>query len=121
MIKVGILGCANIAKRSLIPAFAKHAAFEVVAIASRTPEKASDLAAQYNCMACDYDGLIIAPDVELIYCPLPTGLHHEWVKKALVAGKHVLCEKSLACNLSEAEDLVATARKNSRFLMESFH
>lgn len=120
MIKVGILGCANIAKRSLIPAFAAHAEFDVVAIASRTPEKAAELASQYHCRACDYDGLIAAKDVELIYCPLPTGLHHEWVKKALMAGKHVLCEKSLACNLSEAEDLVATARANDRFLMESF-
>ena len=120
MIKVGILGCANIAKRSLIPAFAKHPSFEVVAIGSRTSEKAAELAAQYDCRACDYDGVISAQDVELIYCPLPTGLHHEWVKKALVAGKHVLCEKSLACNLSETEDLVATARANGRFLMESF-
>ena len=119
-IRVGVLGCANIAKRSLIPAFAKHSSFEVVAIASRTPEKASELAAQYNCRACDYDGLIAASDVELIYCPLPTGLHYEWVKKALLAGKHVLCEKSLACKCDEAKDLVETARQNKRFLMESF-
>lgn len=120
MIRVGIMGCANIAKRSLIPAFAKHPSFEIVAIASRTPEKASELAAQYNCHACDYDGLIAASDVELIYCPLPTGLHHEWVKKALLAGKHVLCEKSLACTYDEVKDLVETARQNKRFLMESF-
>lgn len=120
MIKVGILGCANIAKRSLIPAFAQHPAFKVVAIASRTPGKAAELAAQYKCRTCGYDELISASDVELIYCPLPTGLHHEWVKRALLAGKHVLCEKSLACNLSEVEDLVTTARTNGRFLMESF-
>ena len=66
MSKVGIMGCANIAKRSLIPAFAKHSSFEVVAIASRTPEKAAELAAQYNCRACDYDGLIAAPDVVVV-------------------------------------------------------
>ena len=120
MIKVGIMGCANIAKRSLIPAFAKHSSFEVVAIASRTPEKAAELATQYNCRACDYDGLIAAPDVELIYCPLPTGLHHEWVKKSLLARKHVLCEKSLACTYDEVKDIVETARQNKRFLMESF-
>ncbi len=120
MMRVGILGCANIARRSLIPAFARHPSFEVAAIASRTPEKADELAGQYDCRACDYDGLIAAPDVELVYCPLPTGLHYKWVKKALAAGKHVLCEKSLACELKEAEDLVATARANRRFLMESF-
>lgn len=120
MIRVGILGCANIAKRSLIPAFSRHEAFEVVAIASREVTKAASLAADYKCRACAYDELIVTPDVDLIYCPLPTGLHHVWVKKALETGKHVLCEKSLACTASEVEDLVATARAHRRFLMESF-
>ena len=114
------MGCANIAKRSLIPAFAAHKAFLVMAIASRDPAKAAPLAADYRCRACSYDELVVASDVDLIYCPLPTGLHHEWVKKALMAGKHVLCEKSLACTAAEVEDLVATARAHKRFLMESF-
>ena len=120
MIKVGILGCANIAKRSLVPAFSKHATFDVVAIASRTVEKATEFAAAFNCRACTYEELITAGDIELIYCPLPNSLHYEWVKKALVAGKHVLCEKSLGCTYEEVEDLVVTARQHKRFLMESF-
>ena len=119
-IRVGIMGCANIAKRSLIPAFARHESFEVVAIASRDVAKAVPLAEDYKCRACTYDELIAALDVDLIYCPLPTGLHYEWVKKALAANKHVLCEKSLACTLAEVTDLVATARAHKCFLMESF-
>lgn len=120
MIKVGVLGCANIARRSLIPAFANHPDFEVAAIASRTPEKAGPLAERYGCRACGYDELVASPDVDLVYCPLPTGLHHEWVKRALERGKHVLCEKSLACTFAEVEDLVETARRHGCFLMESF-
>lgn len=120
MIKVGILGCANIAKRSLIPAFAKHGDFEVVAIASRSLEKASPLAAEYSCRASTYEELIADQDVELIYCPLPNSLHYEWVKKALEAGKHVLCEKSLGCSFEEVSKLVKIAREKKRFLMESF-
>ena len=120
MIKVGIMGCANIAKRSFIPAFAKHGRFLVVAIASRTMEKARALADLYGCRACSYDDLIVADDVDLIYCPLPTGMHYSWVKKALLANKHVLCEKSLATTKKEVEDLVAVAREHGRFLMESF-
>lgn len=120
MIRVGIMGCANIAKRSLIPAFANHRAFEVAAIASRTPEKAVQSAAAYKCRACSYEDLVSASDLDLVYCPLPTGLHHVWVKKLLRGGKHVLCEKSLGCNLREVTDLVETARENGRFLMESF-
>jgi len=51
---------------------------------------------------------------------LPTGLHFEWVRKCLAAGKHVLCEKSLACSEDEAVELVKLARESGRFLMESF-
>lgn len=120
MTGVGILGCAAIARRSLMPAFAAHPAFRLAALASRTPGAARPLAADYGCRAVTYDALLSAPDVDLVYCPLPTGLHHEWVKRALAAGKHVLCEKSLACTRAEAEDLLAAARANGRFLMESF-
>lgn len=120
MTRVGILGCAAIARRSLMPAFAAHPSFGLVALASRTPDAARPVAAGYGCRAVAYDELLAADDVDLVYCPLPTGLHHEWVKRALSAGKHVLCEKSLACSLDEAEDLLAAARANGRFLMESF-
>lgn len=107
MIRVGILGNANIARRSLIPAFTAHQAFEVAGVASRSGD-------------VSYAAMLERKDVDLIYCPLPTGLHHEWVKKALEADKHVLCEKSLACTYAEVQDLVATARRHNRFLMESF-
>ena len=119
-IRVGIIGCASIAKRSLAPAFAAHPDFEVVAIASRTPEKATEFAAQYAAIPCSYEELVARKDIDLVYCPLPTGLHYEWVKKCLLNKKHVLCEKSLACNFEQVKDLVETARSNNCFLMESF-
>ncbi len=119
-IRVGILGCAAIAKRSLAPAFAAHPSFELVSVASRTSEKAAAFAGAYGIRPCTYDDLVAAPDIDLVYCPLPTGLHYEWVRKCLLAGKHVLCEKSLACSLAEVRDLVATARARGLFLMESF-
>ena len=120
MIKTGVLGCAAIARRSLIPAFGAHDAFEMTAIASRSPEKAAELASQYRCRASTYEELLASSDIGLVYCPLPTGLHYEWVKRALLSGKHVLCEKSLACTVDEVEDLIATARARHLFLMESF-
>lgn len=119
-IKVGIMGCAAIAKRSLAPAFHSHSDFKLAAIASRTPEKAAEFAEQYGAKPCSYDELAQAADVDLVYCPLPTGLHYEWVKKCLQNGKHVLCEKSLACDYGQVSDLVETARQNGCFLMESF-
>ena len=120
MIRVGILGCANIAKRSLAPAFAAHGDFRLVAVASRTAEKATELASVHGARPCSYDELIAADDVDLVYCPLPTGLHYEWVRRALEAGKHVLCEKSLGCSYLQVRTLVELARKNGLLLMESF-
>ena len=119
-IRVGILGCASIARRSLAPAFNAHCEFELAAIASRTPEKAAEFAAMYGATPCSYDELVFRDDVDLVYCPLPTGLHYEWVKKCLLNKKHVLCEKSLAGNLDQVEELVALARLKDCFLMESF-
>lgn len=119
-IRVGILGCASIAKRSLAPAFHAHKEFALESIASRTPEKAVEFAGQYGATPCSYAELAQRREVDLVYCPLPTGLHYEWVKKCLENGKHVLCEKSLAGDYEQVKDLVETARRNGRFLMESF-
>lgn len=119
-IRVGILGCAAIAKRSLAPAFAAHPSFQLTAIASRTAEKAVEFAGQYGARPCSYEKLVVAEDVDLVYCPLPTGMHAEWVAKCLEAGKHVLCEKSLACTYEEVSCLVKLARERHLLLMESF-
>lgn len=126
-IRVAIMGCAQIAKRSLAPSFIRHPAFELVAVASRTRDKAAGFIASLpaDCpvsgvRVSSYDDILTAEDINLVYCPLPTGLHYEWVKKALESRKHVLCEKSLSTNLAEVEDLVMTARSHHCFLMESF-
>ncbi len=118
--RVGIMGCAAIAKRSLAPAFAAHPSFQLTAIASRTAEKAAAFARQYGARPCSYQELIASEDVDLIYCPLPTGLHAEWVAKCLQAGKHVLCEKSLACTYEDVSHLVELAKVRHLLLMESF-
>ena len=124
MIRVGILGCASIARRSLAPAFLAHPEFVLYAVASRTKKKAmefvSGLSAKNDIKTFSYDELVLSHDVDLVYCPLPTGLHYEWVKKCLLSGKNVLCEKSLACSYDEVLELVQIARRLGLFLMESF-
>lgn len=119
-IRTGILGCASIARRSIAPALAAHGDFELVAVASRSADKAADFAAQYGAKACTYDELIESEEIDLVYCPLPTGLHYKWVRRAIEAGKHVLCEKSLACSPAQVGRLVEAARRRGVLLMESF-
>lgn len=119
--KVGILGCANIAVRSLIPAYYINNRYMVYAIASRNIEKASSVAEKYGCKAYgSYDELLSDKDVDVVYMPLPTGMHYEWGKKILMAGKHLLSEKSLAYSYEQVKDLVDIARNNGLLIMENF-
>lgn len=50
----------------------------------------------------DYGAVIDHPDVEVVYIPLPNGLHRTWVERCAAAGKHVLCEKPLAPTSADA-------------------
>lgn len=115
------MGCANIAQRSVIPAIQQIEGFELVAIASRTKDKAEELATLFNCDAIEgYENLIARDDIDAIYMPLPTGLHEEWVLKTLEAGKHIHIEKSLAMTYSSAQKMVTLAKEKELLIMENF-
>ncbi len=117
----GILGVAKINER-LLPAFAVAADADLVAIASRSPERARDAAAAAGIPAAhgSYEALLADPAVEAVYIPLPNTLHAEWTRRAADAGKHVLCEKPLAPTAAEAAELVAHCRKKGVRLMDGF-
>ncbi|MCA4133483.1 Gfo/Idh/MocA family protein [Arthrobacter sp. M4] len=66
-----------------------------------------------------YQRLLGDPDVDVVYVATPHGQHHEVVKAALNAGKHVLCEKAFTVNAREAAELVSLAREKKLFLMEA--
>jgi len=122
LIRIGVLGCANIAHRSMIPAIRQLVThFELAGIASRDGAKAAAFAAQFACKPYgSYDELVEASDVDALYIPLPTGLHKKWIDRALAAGKHVYAEKSIALCEADARDIVARARAQSLVLMEGF-
>lgn len=121
-IRIGVLGCASIARRSMIPAILQLCdLFELVGIASRDTAKAAEWAAEFGCNAYDgYEQLVAAPNVDALYIPLPTGLHKEWINSALLAGKHVYAEKSIASCYDDADIMVANAGLYGLALMEGF-
>ena len=121
-VKWGILGTANIARWATIPGMKKADNCELYAIAGRSPAKAQSFAEQYGIAKAygSYDELLSDPLVQAVYIPLPNDLHLPWVTKALKAGKHVLCEKPLALNASEAREMYRTAHENGVILMEAY-
>ena len=117
-----MLGAADIARKAVLPAIAASRNGRLVALASRSPERAQTMLALYPGaeVADSYDAVLARSDVDAVYVPLPNGLHREWTLRALAAGKHVLCEKPLAVDAAEAEDMAAAADRSGRLLMEAF-
>jgi NDP-hexose-3-ketoreductase len=122
IIRIGVLGCANIAWKSVIPAIKSlDTRFELKYIASRSHEKAEKFSKEFHCLPIlGYDSMIEATDLDALYIPLPTGLHKEWINKALRSGKHVYAEKSIAQSFQDAREFVNNARTRELGLMEGF-
>ena len=120
-LKIGVLGCANVALKHMIPAIKEVDCFELVAVASRTKAKAEAFAAQFSCDAVEgYENVLERDDINVVYIPLPTGLHEEWIMKSLEKGKHVLAEKSLAVDYNSARKIVNKAGSLKLLVMEDF-
>lgn len=119
-IKIGVLGTANIAKRSIIPTLLNLSDyFEVVAIGSRNASH--ELQQKFGVRVVQgYQQLIDIPELDAVYIPLPTGMHYDWIKKALNRGLHVWSEKSLAQSASEVKELNGLAESKGLALLENF-
>ncbi|HEX5774888.1 MAG TPA: Gfo/Idh/MocA family oxidoreductase [Candidatus Paceibacterota bacterium] len=119
-VRVGILGVAEIAERYGIPAFKLLPDVEIVAIASRSLEKAKEAAARHGLEPESYESLIARDDIDVVYCPLPVGLQEEWTLKLAAAGKHVICEKSITYSLESAKRMVDACAEMDVALYENF-
>jgi len=121
-VRWGIMGVAHIAREHMIPAFRVAQGCELVAIASRRLDRARHAAQQFGIpRACgSYEELLADPTVEAVYIPLPNHLHKPWSIAAVRAGKHVLCEKPIALDAQDAQQMEAAAAESGRLLVEAF-
>ena len=120
-LRLGILGCANIA-RQFVRDVAASPLVRVEAVASRDAAKARDFAAQLDVPRthAGYEALLADDRIDAIYVPLPNSLHAQWAIACARHGKHVLCEKPLAMNLAEASEMHRVARARGVVLLEAY-
>jgi D-xylose 1-dehydrogenase (NADP+, D-xylono-1,5-lactone-forming) len=118
----GILGCARISRRGLIPGIQGSSSSTIQAIASRDRSVAKAWAQEFGAPKSygSYEELLACADVDAVYIPLPNELHKSWTCAAADAGKHVLCEKPLAIDSDEAKVMVDHCRARGVVLVEAF-
>jgi predicted dehydrogenase len=122
-VRWGILSTARIGVQKVIPAMQKGRFTEVVAIASRSGDRANEAADKLNIgkRYDSYEALLDDPDIDAVDNPLPNHLHVPWTIRAMKAGKHVLCEKPIGLNATEAIKLVEATRQFPHLkVMEAF-
>jgi predicted dehydrogenase len=118
----GILGCARIARRGLIPGIRASESGTLLALASRDRSRVQQWTDEFAVPRWypSYEALLNDRDIDAVYIPLPNELHKPWVLAAADAGKHVLCEKPLALDAQEANAMVKHCQRCGVILMEGF-
>jgi len=114
----GILGAGIIANR-FADALTHEDGHELVAVGSKTPERAREFAERHGGRPVDYDALLNDPTVDVVYVATTHNFHHENARAALEQGKHVLVEKPITVNANQLRDLMELARDRGFFLMEA--
>lgn len=119
-VRWGILGAGHIARKFAL-GLQSTAGAELVAVGSRSQEKADAFGAEFNVTRHhgSYEALVADADVEAVYVATPHPMHAPHSILALQAGKVVLCEKPFTANAAQAEQIVAAARKAKKFCMEA--
>jgi D-xylose 1-dehydrogenase (NADP+, D-xylono-1,5-lactone-forming) len=120
-IRWGILGTGEINVRFL-PGARQSEDVEMVAVASRDPERATAFAGRHSIPRSfgSYEDMLADPEIDAVYICLPNSLHHPWTMKTLAAGKHVLCEKPYTRRPAEVIEAFAAADRAGLILMEAF-
>jgi len=120
-IRWGILSTARIARTAFLPAL-RAAEAEAAVVGGRDLERTRAFASESGIRRAvvGYDAVVEDPDVDAVYIPLPNSLHGEWAVRALEAGKAVLCEKPLCGDVTQAVQVLSTARMTRHPLWEAF-
>jgi len=119
-IRWGIIGTGKIA-HTFAEALAGTEDAELLAVASRTQEKAQAFADKFGFAKAygSYRELAEDSEVDVVYIATPMASHYGDAKLCISGGRNVLCEKSLALNTAQTEDILAYAKEKGVFFMEA--
>ena len=117
----GIISTADI-NRLVIPPAQESPKVDLVAVASRTQERADEYARTWDIRRAygSYEALLADPEVECVYISLPNTMHAEWSIASVEAGKHVLCEKPFTRHPEEVTASWDAADRAGKLLSEAF-
>ena len=114
LLKVGVIGIGVIATTKHIPNLIKRDDVEVVALCDVDTAKCEKAIQDFNLQAkvyADYKELCQDTELDVVHVCTPNPLHHDMTMEALNNGKHVHCEKPIACTYTDAQEMVATAKE----------
>lgn len=116
----GILSTSSIAPR-FIAALREAGIGKIIALSSRTLEKAKEKAALWDIPTAygSHKELLENSNINIVYISTVNAQHYPWAKAALKHGKHVICEKPCTTTAAETRELFALAREKGLFLMEA--
>lgn len=119
-IRLGTIGSGFIV-HNILDAVKEVEGIRCVAVYSRTVEKGNALTEKYGVekVYTDMSEFLADEEINCVYVASPNLLHYEQTKNALLAGKHVLCEKPFCTKLEHAKELVHLAKERGLFLMEA--
>ncbi len=125
MIRFGIVGTGRISDWVLKGAI-QDRRFKAVAVCSRSEDAAIAFISSHpevfdkdTKVFTSIEKMAECPEVDAVYIGTPNKTHKDYTLACLNRGKHVLCEKPLACNSAEVEEMIQASRRNGKALMEA--
>ncbi|MEY2409976.1 MAG: hypothetical protein QOF48_2646 [Verrucomicrobiota bacterium] len=124
-IRYAVIGLGHIAQTAVLPAFANaRKNSRLTALVSDDPVKLRELSREYGVphtfSYADYEACLRSGEIDAVYIALPNNLHRDFAVRAANAGVHVLCEKPLALDEKECEDVIRACAVNGVHVMTAY-
>ena len=114
---IALVGLGYYSTNLLAPALQQTEHCYLAGIVTGTPSKIDEWKSRYSIPDRNvynyqnFDSIKDSPDIDIVYVVLPNSMHAEYVIRAAHAGKHVICEKPMAMNVKECDDMIAACKK----------